>query len=937
MARSLDVLIVSEPNDAEAARALLDRLVLLRRRGLLGACRTVERELSGQPLIAHLLTQPLVVALLGSDRGLASVRATPWEAPGHERARAFRVALVPLRALSLLPACPEGGEAPLVLPRDGRAVASFSDPEEAWKSIVADIEAIALEAREAAAPAPAPPAARTCEPFFLVPFQRSGRFVDRDAELSEVHALLQQGLMVGIRPAREAGGGGIGLTALAIEYAHRHRGDYPGGVFWLRGARSRPPHGEYVPDDWLQPFHERIPTYLFGVWLHSATNLSEYLNERHDALAVIDGVEDLAELEASSRWACRVLFTTVKHHLSMPHAGVDVGPLPEEAARALLTGDAAREPEATAGLARLLGAMPLALRLVAAHLAEHPTEPVAGLLERLRRALPEGAEEAGRASREGALASAFGVAWGALESDAAREVLAILAVLEAPGAIVPRARIAYQTGLEGAPLEESIALLVRRGLVEETTSGALYLHPLLTPLVASRVEDREQLARRCSSRFVAALSDVERLEREIIARGARTLLADLSLCQHTVWRSVRYDEPMRHELDALIELLRDAMAPDRQRPATPAFFLQQIRHADASARTPTGLGARAEALLAARALPHLVARGNQQAEYRNGIRAVCMASDGSVAVTASVEGHVELWDAERYEMIRAVACSGEYVSRCRIAADGLVLAKLYSEQGEARIELWDLTSGQKIASLVEKQWLSDLALTNDGRFLALVTLDNDVIRYDLREPSAPRRRSLGLADDEARRMRFIAMPTLGISADGGIVVFAASDDTLAVWDVAADEVFLRRAPGAGDRRGPFGRIPQHEGLALAADGRTAFTITSTGRLVTWEVDRAEGHLVSSQIAAQISNLAATPDGQFVVLAMTLPNHSGASWHGPRSALQIWERGSGQLVAELLGANCGAADGAGLATDGRKIVVAGRPSFLEWVRPGGAVT
>src|SRR6266851_3016809 len=54
--------------------------------------------------------------------------------------------------------------------------------------------------------------------------------VGRDDELVEVHQRLNEARRVSL-----TGLGGVGKTRLAQEYASKHRGDYPGGVFWLRG------------------------------------------------------------------------------------------------------------------------------------------------------------------------------------------------------------------------------------------------------------------------------------------------------------------------------------------------------------------------------------------------------------------------------------------------------------------------------------------------------------------------------------------------------------------------------------------------------------------------------------------------------------------------------------------------------------------------------
>jgi hypothetical protein len=71
-----------------------------------------------------------------------------------------------------------------------------------------------------------------------VPFLRNHGFVGREEDLAEVHALLQGGQAVAVRPVAASGMGGIGKTQLAVEYAYRYAGEYPGGVFWVNAAND---------------------------------------------------------------------------------------------------------------------------------------------------------------------------------------------------------------------------------------------------------------------------------------------------------------------------------------------------------------------------------------------------------------------------------------------------------------------------------------------------------------------------------------------------------------------------------------------------------------------------------------------------------------------------------------------------------------------------
>lgn len=80
----------------------------------------------------------------------------------------------------------------------------------------------------------------TKEPLFIHPeaFRPNSYFVGREDELKDLHRILQD-------PKRRAQGTsavllrcqtGGGKTHMARQYVFEHRGDYPGGIFWLRAS-----------------------------------------------------------------------------------------------------------------------------------------------------------------------------------------------------------------------------------------------------------------------------------------------------------------------------------------------------------------------------------------------------------------------------------------------------------------------------------------------------------------------------------------------------------------------------------------------------------------------------------------------------------------------------------------------------------------------------
>jgi tetratricopeptide (TPR) repeat protein len=72
-----------------------------------------------------------------------------------------------------------------------------------------------------------------------------GGFKGRDRDLEELHASLQGSGAVSLTSGKPGhvfahGGGGIGKSRLAIEYAYRYRNAYPGGVLFTRAERRGP-------------------------------------------------------------------------------------------------------------------------------------------------------------------------------------------------------------------------------------------------------------------------------------------------------------------------------------------------------------------------------------------------------------------------------------------------------------------------------------------------------------------------------------------------------------------------------------------------------------------------------------------------------------------------------------------------------------------------
>lgn len=132
--------------------------------------------------------------------------------------------------------------------------------------------------------------------------------------------------------------GGVGKTQLAVRYVYAHRGDYPGGVYWVDAAGE-----SWQPA--LAGLARRLKLDVAEPTANGdsarALAFAEWLRARPDALLVLDNVEDPADLQRDGRagfvpldLGCRVLFTSRRRRLGL--GAVEVRVLPREAARELL-------------------------------------------------------------------------------------------------------------------------------------------------------------------------------------------------------------------------------------------------------------------------------------------------------------------------------------------------------------------------------------------------------------------------------------------------------------------------------------------------------------------------------------------------------------------------------------------------------------------------
>lgn len=273
-------------------------------------------------------------------------------------------------------------------------------------------------------------------PWLLPDAMRTHYFTGREYLLARLREQL-----VERHRAVLSGLGGVGKTQTAIEYAVRHRADYPGGVFWVNAETSNSLTSGFVAIATML----RLP----GSESHDQEAIVKaalaWLNRGGGWLLILDNVDDRREVQpfVPERDKGDVLITSresVFAELGIARA-LDVRDLDDEEAVHFLLARAAREDAdstdctAAAELAAELGNLPLALEQAAAYITE-TNASFSDYLNAFRKRRVTLLEKAGELVSHDTVAVTWAANFAAVEaiSPAAADVLRVSAFL-APDAI----------------------------------------------------------------------------------------------------------------------------------------------------------------------------------------------------------------------------------------------------------------------------------------------------------------------------------------------------------------------------------------------------------------------------------------------------------------------------------------------------------------------
>lgn len=332
-----------------------------------------------------------------------------------------------------------------------------------------------------------------------VPFVRNQSFTGRDNTLADLSYQFSRRGAAAVTQVLQ-GGGGVGKTALAVEYAYRHRSEFD-AVWWVRGEQPATLVGDYAELAAALSLKEADQANQELV----ASAVRRWLEDHDRWLLILDNAEGPQSTTGLRAALARlidlvprvingqVLITSrdASWHQHATLVELDVF-TPEEAAAFLLARSASLDQTAAAQIAMLLGWLPLALEQAAAYVRD-TRMGLAAYLERLRQ-FPTMTLRKGRPRDRDptvTVASTWQVSLEKVESTPGAvdivEVCALLGPESIPRELL-RTRIdppITKLGVladEPFGLDDAIAALHRFGLVK-ATEHSLTVHRLLQQVV----------------------------------------------------------------------------------------------------------------------------------------------------------------------------------------------------------------------------------------------------------------------------------------------------------------------------------------------------------------------------------------------------------------------------------------------------------------------
>jgi len=271
---------------------------------------------------------------------------------------------------------------------------------------------------------------------------------------------------------------------------------------------------------------------------------------------------------------------------------------------------------------------------------------------------------------------------------------------------------------------------------------------------------------------------------------------------------------------------------------------------------------------------------------------VAFSPDGKLAVSASADKSVSLWDMDNLKLLAVLEGHQDEVFDVAFSPDGKRLASASLDQ---TVILWDLDSRKVLVKLNgHKDAVTGVAFSPDGKRLASASRDKTVILWDVdnREP---------LATFDGHKD---AVTGVAFSPDGKLLASASLDKTVILWDV--------------ESRMPLTSLVGHKdrvfGVAFSKDGKRLASASADKSVILWDVDSRQPLATLVGHKGAVTAVAFSLDGNRLVSASL------------DKMVILWDVGNRQPLATLEGHKREVYDVA-LSPDGKRLLSASKDTTM----------